>query len=102
MLGHNFSQRSALLVAACSLAAVVAGAPDVPSVSSSSPRDSAESLTPKTFAALCKLIKPARGESRWAEIPWMLSVYDARKKAAEFGKPIFIWSSGGAPPLGGC
>jgi len=64
--------------------------------------DSAQLLMPERFAELDKLIKPAPGESRWEELPWLVSVYDARKKAAEEGKPIFLWSGGGAPPLGGC
>jgi hypothetical protein len=49
-----------------------------------------------------KLIKPAPGESKWAELPWLLDVYQARKKAAAEGKPILIWSAGGGPPIGGC
>lgn len=64
--------------------------------------DSARLLTPEQFEKWSRLIKPMPGESRWEEIPWLLSVYDARKKAAEEGKPIFLWSGGGAPPLGGC
>ncbi len=64
--------------------------------------DSARLLTPEQFDKWSRLIKPMPGESRWEEIPWLLSVYDARKKAAEEGKPIFLWSGGGAPPLGGC
>jgi hypothetical protein len=64
--------------------------------------DSGELLTAERFAQLGKLIRPLPGESRWEEIPWLLSVYDARKKAAAEGKPIFVWSAGGGPPLGGC
>jgi hypothetical protein len=64
--------------------------------------NSAELLTPQRFAQLEKLIRPAPGESRWEEIPWLLNVYEARKKAAEEGKPIFLWSAGGGPPIGGC
>jgi hypothetical protein len=54
------------------------------------------------FDTLVKLIKPAPGESKWAEIPWLLDVYDAQKKAAEEGKPILIWSAGGGQPIGSC
>jgi hypothetical protein len=63
---------------------------------------SADLLTPERFEQLETLIKPAEGESRWAEIPWLIDVYEARKKAAEEGKPIYLWSAGGCPPIGGC
>lgn len=59
-------------------------------------------LAPEQFTKTHALIKPHPGESRWAEVPWLLSVYDARKKAAAEGKPIFIWAGGGAPPIGIC
>lgn len=62
----------------------------------------ADPLTVEQFATLHDLIKPQRGESKWAEVPWFLSVHEARKKAAAEGKPIFIWAGGGAPPIGIC
>lgn len=53
------------------------------------------------FARLHALIKPRRGESRWMEIDWYPSVWEAREKAAREGKPIFLLAgSGGAPPAG--
>ena len=61
-----------------------------------------DSLSAEQFAKTLALIKPQPGESKWTEIPWLLSVHDARVKAAAEGKPIFIWSSGGALPLGTC
>lgn len=64
--------------------------------------NSSELLTEERFPDLVKLIKPQPGESRWRDIPWLLNVSEARKKAAEEGKPILIWSGGGAPPTGGC
>jgi len=54
------------------------------------------------FAALHELIRPQAGESRWREILWLTSVWEARKKAAAEGKPIFIIYGGGAAPIGGC
>ena len=59
-------------------------------------------LSAEQLAKTLALIKPQPGESKWTEIPWLLSVHDARVKAAAEGKPIFIWSSGGALPLGTC
>lgn len=51
--------------------------------------------------ALHALIKPAAGESRWMEIDWHPSVWEARRKAAAEGKPLFLLAgSGGAPPAG--
>ena len=48
-----------------------------------------------------RLIKPQPGESRWMEIDWHPSVWEARQKAAQEGKPLFLWAgSGGAPPAG--
>lgn len=48
-----------------------------------------------------RLIKPQAGESRWMEIDWHPSVWEARQQAAREGKPLFLWAgSGGAPPAG--
>jgi hypothetical protein len=50
---------------------------------------------------LHRLIKPGPGESRWMEIDWYPSVWEARQKAAREGKPLLLWAgSGGAPPAG--
>jgi hypothetical protein len=54
------------------------------------------------FARLHKLIKPGPGELRFHEIPWLLDVTQARKKAAELGKPILVWSGAGGAPIGIC
>jgi len=58
----------------------------------------ASSLLTEKFAETQKLIKPQLGESRWMEIPWQTSLWEARQLAAKEGKPMFVWSgSGGAP-----
>jgi hypothetical protein len=62
----------------------------------------AEDLSPATFEPIHRLIRPGPGESRWREAPWGTSIWDARRRAAAEGKPILIWSGGGAAPLGGC
>ena len=54
------------------------------------------------FDKLRDLIRPQAGESNWRRIDWLTSLYEARVKAAAEGKPILLWSGGGAPPLGGC
>ena len=58
--------------------------------------------TPDTFDALRALIRPHPGESLWREVDWHTSLHAARVQAAAEGKPILLWSGGGAPPLGGC
>ena len=58
-------------------------------------------LSSDEFAKLHQLIKPQAGESRWREIDWYPSVWEARQRAAAEGKPLFLWAgSGGAPPAG--
>ena len=51
---------------------------------------------------LHSLIKPGPGELRFHQIPWLLDVWEARKKAAAEGKPILVWSGAGGAPLGVC
>lgn len=52
--------------------------------------------------ALHALIKPRPGESRWMEIDWYPSVWEARQKAAAEGKPIFLMAGSGGAPVAGC
>ena len=54
------------------------------------------------FAKLHALIKPQPGELRFHEIPWLIDVWEARKKAAALGKPILVWSGAGGAPIGVC
>lgn len=49
------------------------------------------------LAALHALIKPSEGEEKWREIPWMVSLWEARQKAAAEGKPILLWEMDGHP-----
>ena len=59
-------------------------------------------IPPEQFEAISKLIKPQPGELLFQQIPWLLSVHDARVKAAAEGKPILVWSGSGGAPLGVC
>ena len=61
-----------------------------------------DGITAEQFESLRSLVRPHEGESRWREIEWLTSLQEARVKAAAEGKPIFLWSGGGAPPMGGC
>lgn len=59
-------------------------------------------LSVAEFEKLHQLIKPQPGESRWMEIDWYPSVWEARQKAAKDGKPLLLWAgSGGATAAGG-
>ncbi len=66
------------------------------------PADEPKPISADQFDKLYKLIKPAAGESRWMEIEWHPSVWEARQKAAKEGKPIFLWAGSGGAPAAGC
>jgi len=59
-------------------------------------------IPPERFDKLHKMIKPQPGEARFHEIPWLLSIWEARKQAAAEGKPILVWSGSGGAPIGSC
>ncbi|MCI0380977.1 MAG: hypothetical protein L0215_25615 [Gemmataceae bacterium] len=61
------------------------------------PLRSAEPIAPGQFAKLHALIKPSAGEDKWATIPWLTSLWEARKQAAAEGKPILLWEMDGHP-----
>jgi hypothetical protein len=58
--------------------------------------------SPGQFEALKRLIKPQAGEARFQEIPWLLSVWEARIAAAKSGKPILVWAGAGGAPTAVC
>ena len=62
----------------------------------------ADGISPRTFAETHQLIKPQQDESLWLAVPWLTDVWEARQRAAAEGKPILLWSGGGAAPIGGC
>ena len=61
------------------------------------PARGAEPIAPEQFDRLFALIRPQAGEDRWAEIPWMTSLWQARRRAAEEGKPMLLWEMDGNP-----
>jgi hypothetical protein len=61
-----------------------------------------EAIPVDQFVKLHTLIKPQPGELRFHEIPWLIDVWEARKKAAAEGKPILVWSGAGGSPVGVC
>lgn len=52
------------------------------------------------FAKLLPLIKPQPGESKWAAIPWLTNLKEARERAVAQDKPLFLWRAGGGDTLG--
>jgi hypothetical protein len=53
--------------------------------------------TPEQFDRLRGLIKPQADEDKWAAIPWLTSLWQARQRAAAEGKPILLWEMDGHP-----
>ena len=66
------------------------------------PASAADGLSAQNFVEVHRLIKPGAGESLWLEVPWLTNLWEARQQAAAAGKPILLWSGGGAAPIGGC
>ena len=64
---------------------------------SCAPAPTAEPADPLPFDALHALIRPGDGEDPWATIPWRAGLWEARREAAEKGKPILLWEMDGHP-----
>jgi hypothetical protein len=54
-------------------------------------------MTDGEFAKLLAAVRPCAGEDDFDKIPWLISVWDARAKAAKEGKPILLWEMDGHP-----
>ncbi|HVK19533.1 MAG TPA: hypothetical protein VM533_21545 [Fimbriiglobus sp.] len=54
-------------------------------------------LTDAEAAAVLKTVRPAAGEDLYAQVPWLTSLWEARKTAAAAGKPILLWEMDGHP-----
>ena len=53
------------------------------------------------FEALRTLIKPEPGKQHlWMEIPWEISVHEARERAARENKPLLLFRAANGHPLG--
>jgi len=62
----------------------------------------AEEIKPERFAELHKMIRVQPDEQRFWQIPWKLTITEAREQAAREGKPIFVWAGAGGAPIGVC
>lgn len=49
------------------------------------------------YAAIRSAIAPSDEEERWQEIPWGVSLWEARERAAREGRPILLWEMDGHP-----
>ena len=56
-----------------------------------------EPITAEQFKQLMTVIKPGPEEDKWARIPWMTDLWEARRRAATEGKPILVWEMDGHP-----
>jgi hypothetical protein len=54
-------------------------------------------LDTSAFRELMAYVRPKPEEVRWQSIPWQTDVWEARRLAAEQGKPIFLWAMNGNP-----
>ena len=97
MLATKFATRALLL-------AMILAADAFPQFlrQASAQDNTARRLSAVEFENLHRKIKPQAGESRWMEVAWFLDLHEARRKAATEGKPLFIYSSGGATGIGAC
>ena len=59
-------------------------------------------ISPEQFAGLHRMIRVQPDEQRFWQIPWKLTVTEAREEAAKEGKPIFVWAGAGGAPIGVC
>ena len=50
-----------------------------------------------TFSDAIAHVLPGAEEMKWASIPWQTDLWEARRLAAEQGKPIFAWMMNGNP-----
>ena len=57
-------------------------------------------LDDESLSRLQSMIRPQEDESRWAKVPWLIRLKDARARAVAEDKPLFLWRSGGGDVLG--
>jgi hypothetical protein len=57
----------------------------------------APTLSDTEYASVLKTVRPAPGEDKFDQVPWLISLWEARKQAAKEGKPILLWEMDGHP-----
>lgn len=81
--------RTALALILCALAGAAQDAPPAP-------------IPAERLDALLRMVKPQPGEQRFWQLPWKLTITEARQGAAREGKPILVWAGAGGAPIGVC
>src|SRR5262245_53502067 len=61
-----------------------------------------EPVSSSQFSMIHQTIRPQPQESLWTQVPWMTSLEKARKRAADEGKPLFVWVISDGHPCGLC
>src|SRR5262249_43999943 len=84
-----------LLGGAFAYLAWAADSPDSSEARSADARKPGHVISADQFDKLRALIKPKPGG--YHDIPWMTSLWGARKKAAVEGKPLLVWVGDGHP-----
>jgi hypothetical protein len=69
----------------------------VPGTAPGIPADRRLKPSAEDFAKLHAFLRPRPEEEKWMQIPWMIDLWEARKKAAAEGKPILLWEMDGSP-----
>ena len=54
-------------------------------------------LSDSEYASVLKTVRPAPGDDKFDQVPWLISLWEARKQAAKEGKPILLWEMDGHP-----
>ena len=54
-------------------------------------------VTAENFESLHALLQPTTEETKWQQIQWRTSLWQARVDAAVAGKPIYLWEMDGHP-----
>lgn len=54
-------------------------------------------LNAENFREFVAFVRPEADELRWRAIPWLTDLREATQRAAEQGKPIFLWTMNGNP-----
>ncbi len=66
-------------------------------MTTTAPRNTVQALDATTFREVTAFVLPRPDEMQWASIPWQTDLWEARKLAAEQGRPIFAWMMNGNP-----
>ncbi len=59
--------------------------------------NSAGDISSSHFKEITSLCTPGKSSSGWLELGWEIDLWEARRRAATAGKPIFLWEMDGHP-----